>query len=180
MHRKQTMLMSFAIAAGALTAGLRLYMGSAGQDRLEPDEHLDLVLLRDPHPGPSFLACPPHYCRARAGMAPPTFAIGWRQLRALWVTMLATKPRVVTVSTELEGRRLIHIEHSPVFRFPDIVTVEFMPVGPESSTLAVFSRSRYGRNDFDQNRKRVESWLGELEKTASPASVTRVVSPRCG
>jgi uncharacterized protein (DUF1499 family) len=176
MRRKQVMLMSFAIAA-ALAAGLRLYMGSAGQDRLEPDEHFDLVLLRDPLPGPSFLACRPHYCRARAGMAPPTFAVGWRQLRALWVAMLAAKPRVVTVSTELEGRRLIHIEHSPVFRFPDVVTVEFVPVGPESSTIALFSRSRYGRSDFGQNRKRVESWLGELEKTASPASVARVVSP---
>ncbi|SRR5271166_5393889 len=177
MRRRQAMLMSFAIAAAALAAGLRLYMGSAGQDRLEPDEHLDLVLLRDPLPGPSFLACPPHYCRARTGMLPPTFAVGWRQLSALWVAMLAAKPRVVTVSTELEGRRLIHIDHSPVFRFPDIITVEFVPLGPETSTLAVFSRSRYGRSDFGQNRKRVESWLGELEKTASPAFVTRVVSP---
>jgi uncharacterized protein (DUF1499 family) len=177
MRRKRAMLLSFAIAATASAVGLRLYMTSAAQDRLELDEHLDLVLLRDPLPGPSFLACPPNYCRAPAGMMPPTFAIGWRQLRDLWVAMLAAKPRVVTASTELEGRRLIHIEHSPVFGFPDIVTVEFVPVGPESSTLALFSRSRYGRGDFGQNRNRVENWLGEIEKRASPAAAERLPSP---
>ena len=176
MRRKQAMLMSFAIAAAAFAGGLRLYMTSAAQDRLEPDEHLDLVLLRDPLPRPSFLACPPNYCRAPAGMMPATFAVGWRELRALWAAMVAAKPRVVTVSTELEGRRFIHIEHSPVFGFPDIVTVEFVPCGPAASTLAVFSRSRYGRSDFGQNRRRVETWLGELEKTALLAAAKRMVS----
>ena len=67
-------------------------------------------------------------------------------------------------------RRLVYIQHSPAFGFPDIITVEFVALGPDRSGIALYSRSRYGRNDFGKNRERVERWLGLLEKAAPVAA----------
>lgn len=158
-------LLVSAAAAAITVAGVRAYMGASSQDRVAPAERVDIVALRAPLPAPSFLACPRHYCAAEAGLSVPIFAMPWQQLRDAWTTMIARQPRVVPVGDEEQGRRLIYIQHSPVFRFPDIVTVEFVPFGPETSSVAVYSRSRYGRSDFGQNRKRVERWLAELQKT---------------
>lgn len=159
------------VAAAAITAsivGVRMFMGRASQDRLAPQDEVDIAALRAPLPPPSFLACPPDYCGVEAGIIVPVFALPWQALRDRWAQMIAEQPRVVRLGEALDGRRLNYIQHSALFRFPDVVTVEFIPLGPDRSSLALYSRSCYGRYDFGQNRKRVEIWLTELEKLAQP------------
>jgi uncharacterized protein (DUF1499 family) len=87
--------------------------------------------------------------------------------------MISGGRRIVRVLAEPESRRYIYIQHSPVFRFPDIITVEFVPLGPDHSSLALYSRSRYGEYDFAKNRKRVEKWLVLLQRVAQPATPSR-------
>lgn len=158
------------LALVALAAGVRVFMSRPDQDRLMPEERIDIAALRPPLPQPGFLACPPGYCAAHPEMTTPIFALPWRRLRDDWTTAIAAEPRVVRVETRSQGRRLVYIQHSPVFRFPDIVTVEFAALGPDRSGIALYSRSRYGRSDFGKNRQRVERWLRLLEKAAPPTA----------
>ena len=65
-----------------------------------------------------------------------------------------------------DHRRAVYIRRSPIFGFPDIVTVEFVALGPGRSSVAVYSLSRYGGYDFAKNRKRVERWLFVLQEVA--------------
>ena len=171
------LLLVVASAVAAIVITARTYMGRPSQDRLAPGEHVDIAALRPPLPPPSFLACPPGYCAAGARIAVPIFALPWRRLRDEWAKVVAAQPRVALVDTELQGRRLVYIQRSLLFRFPDIVTVEFVPMGPDSSSLALHSRSRYGRYDFRQNQKRVETWLAMLEKLAQPTSANPSHAP---
>ncbi len=166
-----TALLGVGLAAIALGAAVRVLMSRPAQDRPAPQERVDIAALRPPLPQPSFLACPPGYCAAHPAMTTPIFALPWRRLRDEWTSMIAAEPRVVRV--ESQGRRLVYIQHSPAFRFPDIVTVEFVALGPDRSGIALYSRSRYGRNDFGKNRERVERWLGLLEKAAPVAASIR-------
>jgi hypothetical protein len=145
--------------------GLRLYMSRAAEDRLRPDERIDIRELRDPIPGNAFLACPPGYCTASAAPS-PIFAMPVERLAGLWGGMMAGEPRVVTVADEPAQHRIVLIPHTPLLRFPDIVTVEFVAFGDARSSLAIYSRARYGRGDFGTNRKRVEAWLARLERLA--------------
>ena len=69
-------------------------------------------------------------------MTAPVFPLPWRALRDKWVQMIAGQPRIVPLGEALEGRRLSYIQHSLLFRFPDVVTVEFVPLGPDQSSLA--------------------------------------------
>jgi uncharacterized protein (DUF1499 family) len=92
----------------------------------------------------------------------------WDQLREYWKEMIGEN-RAILVVSEFEHRRAVYIQHSPIFRFPDIITLEFLALAPERSSVAVYSRSRYGRYDFAENRKRVERWLFLLQEVAHPA-----------
>ncbi len=90
-------------------------------------------------------------------------------MRDYWIEVIFGEKRLVSVAADPEPRRLVYIQHSAVFRFPDIVTVEFVRLGPNRSSIAIYSRSRYGEYDFSKNRKRVERWLVLLQRVAQPA-----------
>ena len=149
---------------------LRIYMGSGAEDRLAPQEVVSISELRSPLPKNGFLACPLDYCSAAAAITSPGFDLPWDRLREYWVEMISGEPRVVRAATDLGPRSYVYIQHSPVFRFPDIVTVELIPLGPARSSIALYSRARYGEYDFAKNRKRVERWLFLLQKVARPAA----------
>jgi len=151
---------------------LRIYMGSGAEDRLTEEERVSIAELRSPLPKPSFLACPPGYCSAAAEMTSPVFDMPWDRLREYWLEMISGEGRMVRAMADIGARRFVYIQHSPVFRFPDIVTVEFVPYGSDRSSIAIYSRSRYGEYDFAKNRKRVERWLVLLEKLAGPTAPT--------
>ena len=159
----------FAVGLTVVVAGLalRFYMSRPVEDRLAPDEVVSIAELRPPLARPGFLACPPGYCAA-ADLASPVFDMPWDQLREYWKEMIAENPAILVVS-EFENRRAVYIQHSPILHFPDIITVEFVALAPERSSVAVYSRSRYGRYDFVKNRKRVERWLLLLQAVAHPA-----------
>lgn len=179
MRKDRVVLIPLLAAVLAVTAsilGVRIFMRQPSRDRLAPQEHFDIATLQPPLPPPSFLACPPHYCAASAGIGVPVFTISWHHLHEIWTQVIAREPRVVRVAEQLDGRRLVYIQHSLLYRFPDIITVEFVPLGPERSSLALYSRSRYGRYDFGQNRRRIEIWLARLsDLAATPGAANRGV-----
>ena len=145
---------------------LRTYRNRPAEDRLDPDEVVSIADSHSPLARPSFVACPPDYCAA-ADMESPIFPMPWDQLREYWKEIAEIAG--ITVVSEFEHRRAVYIQHSPIFRFPDIVTVEFVALGPERSSVAVYSRSRYGGYDFAANRKRVNRCLFQLQEVAHPA-----------
>lgn len=153
---------------------LRIYMGSGAEDRLGPQEVVSIPELRSPLPRNSFLACPPDYCSVAEAIASPVFDLPWDRLRDYWVETISGETRIVRAVADLGLRRYVYIQHSPLFRFPDIVTVELIPLGPTRSSIALYSRSRYGEYDFAKNRKRVEKWLVLLQKVARPAELNQV------
>lgn len=165
-----------AIGLAILLPGLalRIYMGGGAEDRLAPQEEVSIAELRSPLPKTGFLACPPDYCPAAEAIASPVFEMPWDRLRDYWMEMISGQPRIIRVIGDFGPRRYVYIQHSPIFRFPDIVTVELIPLGPNRSSIALYSRSRYGEYDFAKNRKRVERWLFTLQKMAQPATPSQI------
>jgi uncharacterized protein (DUF1499 family) len=153
----------------ALGVAVRTYMGREAEDRLAAGETIGIRELRSPLPKPSFLACPPGYCAAGEAIASPVFDLPWERLHDYWTEVISGEKRMVSVIADNDTRRLFYIQHSPTFRFPDVITVEFVTLGRERSSIAIYSRSRYGKSDFGKNRKRVERWLALLERVARPA-----------
>jgi hypothetical protein len=149
---------------------LRIYMGREAEDRLAPGETVNISVLRSPLPRPSFLACPPGYCLAAEAVASPAFGLPQDRLHTFWTEVISREKRMAAVAADPDNGRFVYIQHSPTFRFPDIITVEFVRLGVDRSSIAIYSRSRYGEFDFGKNRKRVERWLALLDRVARPAT----------
>ena len=169
IRRILTPLIATVLGVAAFGLAVRIYMGREAENRLAPSEAVSIAELRSPLPKPSFLFCPPGYCAAAEAITSPVFPMPWERLREYWTEVVSGEKRVETIAADPDERRLVYIQHSPTFRFPDIITVEFVPLEPNRSSIAIYSRSRYGHYDFGKNRKRVGKWMVLLEKVAQPA-----------
>lgn len=104
---------------------------------------------------------PPHW-------PSPEYAVPPERLNEVLRAIIDAEPRITWGESSANGLRFDLIQRSRIFRFPDYISVEILPVRSERhaaihSTLAIFSRSRYGRRDFGVNRQRVERWLAALD-----------------
>ena len=145
-------------------------MSRSAEDQLRPNEDITIASLQAPLPGNAFLASPRGYCRAEDAMPSPVFPIPVDRLANYWAEVIANEPRTVLVASDPSRHRSVLIQRSAVFRFPDVITVEFVSLSSERSSIALYSRARYGRSDFGVNRKRVLRWLSRLQELAGRAS----------
>ena len=110
-----------------------------------------------------FLVCPPGYCKqATPHMESPAYQMPVGELRDAFLRMATSHAGVTLLSSDQEGEQYTLEALTPLMGFPDTVTVRFLPAGEGRSTLAVYSRSHYGKSDFGANEKRIRGWLGEL------------------
>jgi uncharacterized protein (DUF1499 family) len=156
------------LGVGGATLALRIYLGRDSEGRLHASDIVDFSVRRSADRSNVYAMCPAHYCTPEADRESPVFAMPWERLRDYWQEVTATQPRVTEVGADPPRRHIVYIQRSAVLRFPDIVTVEFVPLGAERSSLAVDSRSRYGRGDFGVNRRRVATWMRLLQQVAAP------------
>ena len=114
-----------------------------------------------------YLVCPPDHCaRADSDHRAPVFELPASALTRAVRSIVADAPR-----TELfysDDTRIVAVQRTRVFRFPDRIDVEIIPLGLNRATLAIYSRARYGFYDFGVNRRRVEGWLNALDTIARP------------
>jgi len=94
----------------------------------------------------------------------PTFAGPADALQRRWMKMLAAQPRIEHGAADEAALQYDYIQRSGLMNFPDSITVRFIPLTPDSSSLAIYSRSHYGRSDFGVNESRIRAWLGALER----------------
>lgn len=169
VRRSLTALVAMVLGLAAFGLAMRIYFGREAENRLAPSEAVEIAALPSPFPKPGFLACPPGYCPAAEALVSPVFVVPWERLQEYWTEVISGEKRVETIMADADSRRFVYIQHSPTFRFPDVIIVEFVQLGPGRSSIAIYSRSRYGSYDFGKNRKRVVKWLTLLEKVAQPA-----------
>ncbi|MDH3593599.1 MAG: DUF1499 domain-containing protein [Rhodospirillales bacterium] len=128
---------------------------------VEAVDFAELKLTDKPN---QFLSCPPGFCSANPHADSPVFDVSVDRLRERWREVVAVQPRVEFLAEDEEGQQFDYVQRSVRFRFPDIITVRFISVSFSQSTLAIYSRSVYGKSDFGVNRERIDAWLKPLRE----------------
>ena len=132
--------------------------GAEGAAGLPVPVPMDMTRIERPSTPNTFLAGP-------AGMRPtpdvvteaqpmPPAAL-YEKVRALF----ASQPRTYVAAEFPERLQVHYVVRSALLNFPDLVTVQVNPDGPDRGTLVIWSRSVYGRSDFGVNRDRTKAWL---------------------
>lgn len=128
---------------------------------------IDLKEMRPSSKPNQYLVAPDGYCRhASTNRKSPEFDCPPGELMRRFMSVATAAPRVAVLEEDQAGHRVDLIQRSALLRFPDTITAEFIPLDDGRSTLAVYSRSRYGYSDFGVNKKRIEDWLATLQGTA--------------
>ncbi len=126
----------------------------------EPVDFATLQLTENPN---QYLLCPPGQCSDRAHGESTIYDIPAEALRTRWEAVIAAQPRVAVLERDRTGFQIDYVQRSARFRFPDIITVRFIPLPDGKSTIAVYSRSVFGKSDLGVNRERIEAWIAALE-----------------
>lgn len=83
--------------------------------------------------------------------------------------VVASQPRTRELAVDTGRLRADYVVRSLVFRFPDIVLAQVLPVSERQSDLVLYSYSLKGHYDFGVNRGRVGGLLSGLDAAlASP------------
>jgi uncharacterized protein (DUF1499 family) len=112
-----------------------------------------------------YLVCPPGIC-AKAQTVhrePPSYPATVAQVIDAFLSVVAKQARVTPGPADLAGYQFDFVQRSAIMRYPDTITVKFLPVDSDHTTLAIYSRSHYGYSDMGVNKARIDSWLDQLE-----------------
>jgi uncharacterized protein (DUF1499 family) len=106
---------------------------------------------------------------AKADMAPPIYAASAAKLRNELLRVVIAQPRVSHTLADEAEHYDDFVVRSALFRFPDLVAIQAIELGKNKSTLALYSRSVYGRSDLGVNKRRSLGWLTQLDGALKPA-----------
>jgi|APSaa5957512535_1039671.scaffolds.fasta_scaffold134127_1 uncharacterized protein (DUF1499 family) len=110
-----------------------------------------------------FFAAPADFQSSAKPMAvAPVYSVPVDALDAAFRAVALASPRVRVVSEDSSRRQIDFVQRSAVFKFPDTITVQFVPQGESHSSLVIYSRATVGIGDMGVNKKRVLAWLAAL------------------
>jgi uncharacterized protein (DUF1499 family) len=89
----------------------------------------------------------------------PTYVQSKDEVARAFDTFVRSESNVEVLAGAASDGFVTYIQRSTLFGFPDYVSVKFIDLPDGGSTIAIFSRARYGRSDFDVNEKRVNRWI---------------------
>ena len=166
LSRTLTLLLVLLVLVLGSILATRIYMGREAEDRLDEVDVIDFADLAPSRSTSRFLMCPEQVCNLPSDAASPVFDMEWERLRGYWSEVVAHQSDVKLVSGDGELEKITYVQHTPLLRLPEIVTIQFYPVGEHGSTFAIESHSRYGLIGDGDNRRRVLTWVALLQRVA--------------
>ena len=130
------------------------------------DPMLNLRDLRRPASPNHYLIAPEGFAGSRPDEAAPAFDLPAKELYDRARRLVLAEPRTTPLEDAPERLAFEVRQRTPVWRFPDDITIEALPIGERRATLALYSRARCGYWDFGVNRRRARRWLGRVVEGA--------------
>jgi len=93
------------------------------------------------------------------------FAIPAIELQTAIEALIAKQPRLKEVSrSDAAGFQATYVVRSFIMGFPDFLSIKIEEDTPTTSTIKLFSRSKFGYSDLGVNRKRIQGLLFALRQ----------------
>lgn len=101
-------------------------------------------------------------------MESPLFGLESEDLGAIVRGIISTQPRTEFVGEDPEIGQLVFLQRSRIFGFVDTVWIQTVDLESKASVI-MYSRSNVGFWDLGVNRRRLQTWLSEIESAAASA-----------
>jgi uncharacterized protein (DUF1499 family) len=123
--------------------------------------HVDPLTAPTPSTPNSYRVAPADSA-VEADAVAPVFEMPTQELAAQFDRIARDSGNVDVVGGSPESGFVTYLQSSSLFAFPDYISVKFIEIDANTSTLAVLSRSRLGQSDLGVNKKRITAWLAEF------------------
>lgn len=123
-----------------------------------------------------YLICPQNYCNVTPNENSPEYPVSADDLFNAWNLMISQEQNVTVLDSVPSRGQYDYIAKTSAFGFPNIVTVQFIALTDTSSTIAVYSRSKFGFYDFGLNKKRLQKWMQQLNISVNNLFTTGTIS----
>ncbi len=143
--------------------------GFPAAEGLPTPKPMDIARIVRPSTPNTALAAPAGF-NPPPDVATPVYAVEAGRLFALVQDVAAGQPRTYPAATFPDRLQADYVARSAVFNFPDLIMVQAIRTGPDSSSLILYSRSVYGHSDLGANRKRLDAWLAALSAKLPPST----------
>jgi uncharacterized protein (DUF1499 family) len=138
--------------------------GASGAGGLPVPAPIDMVQLHRPGSPNTSLAAPAGAVPA-PDIATPVYPVSAARLYQAVMDVALAQPHTFLAATYPAQWQAHFVARSTWLNFPDLVTAQVGELGPDSSTLTLYSRSVYGYSDLGVNRRRLNAWLDALQTT---------------
>jgi len=147
----------FVLVLVGLFAGFMLWVRAAKDDPVV--WHVDpLTVIKGGKPN-QYLLLP-----TSEKNAAPIFSTNAAELAVAFDEMALSQPRVTRLAGNPAGLWVTYVQRTSLMRYPDYISVKFIDNPDGTASLAIYSRSRFGRSDLGVNRIRVKVWIEALGK----------------
>ena len=110
------------------------------------------------------LLCPPDVCKAaQPDMVPPVYAVAVDDLRRSLRRIIDMEPRSERVAADATAHTERYLIRTNLMRFPDTIRVQFIDLGNNTSTIAIYAQAQIGYSDRGVNKARLQRWLQALD-----------------
>ncbi len=153
----------FAIIA---VVGFSLYVRTADTD---PDRwHVDPLTAPSTGNPNSWRLVPEGMDAPEPDAVAPVYAVEPATLSDRFASWISDRNGTRLVAQSDDGLWMTWEERSRLMGYPDYISVRFMAADEGGSTMAVFSRSRYGKSDLGVNAARGDALLEALKDIERP------------
>ncbi|OGT51306.1 MAG: hypothetical protein A3F17_03230 [Gammaproteobacteria bacterium RIFCSPHIGHO2_12_FULL_41_15] len=118
--------------------------------------------LRLPDTPNYYLVAPEFFCTVKLNKITPAYCMPASTLAAKVNEIIKNMPRMTQLDSDPKTYQYAYIQKSFLFRFPDYIYIQVIPISEKKSTIAIYSHAKYGYSDFGVNQKRVEKILAKL------------------
>ena len=110
------------------------------------------------------LVCPPDVCKAaQPDIIPPVYAVPVADLRRALRRIIDMEPHSERVAADATALTERYVIRTNLMRFPDTIRVQFIDLGNNTSTVAIYAQAQIGYSDAGVNKARLQRWLQALD-----------------
>lgn len=133
---------------------------TAGHDPAE--WHIDPLTVERPSSPNTYFVAPQSQVEAEVDLESPVYALPAAVMAKAFNDYVVTQPNTSVVDGLVEALWMTYVQRTPALKMPDYITVKFVDLEGGKSTIAIYSRSRFGYGDLGVNKARVDLWLQSL------------------
>jgi len=111
----------------------------------------------------SFRMAPPGLTTEVVDLPSPVYSANPTLMAKAFDDFVLSQSKTTRIAGSPEEGWMTYVQKSQRWGFPDYISVKFIDLNGGKSTIAIYSRSRFGHSDMGVNEARVRRWVSTLQ-----------------